>query len=259
MNRKPKIVNCKSKNGNIEDNGNGNNSNGRKGGNMRKRLFLISLLILMSIVSIHSEPYKPKPILLIHGIDGNSKCWGVSPKYVDTTYNNKIYNIAKDSIIKDSIIDGRILPVCLEKLLPMVWNWYNWEVAQSDTPTYTPDSIANFTGPSYPNKAFLEIVNFHDNNGSPDPNYPNKTFLEIVNFHDNNDGTGPSDTSRTATWVNDTTAKIILIAHSMGNTTIHQAMIWDTMLVHHIHKHISVDGVNAGTWVATPGAGDLVC
>jgi hypothetical protein len=30
------------------------------------------------------------------------------------------------------------------------------------------------------------------------------------------------------------------------------------MLVHHIHKHISVDGVNAGTWVATPGAGDLV-
>ncbi|MCK4523918.1 hypothetical protein KAU15_03235, partial [candidate division WOR-3 bacterium] len=224
-------------------------------------------------VSIYSEPYKPKPILFIHGIDGNSKCWGVSPKYVDTTYNNKIYNIAKDSIIKDSIIDGRILPVCLEKLLPMVWNW---DTLGYDT-TYTiPGGVTGWPeDPSYPNKTFLEIINFNDNNGSIDKpgnywpiadRYNSPTYCcqaeelsnRIRSVLGEYYGTGPSDTSRTATWVNDTTAKLILVAHSMGNTTIHQAMIWDSMLVHHIYKHISVDGVNAGTWVATPGAGDLV-
>jgi hypothetical protein len=157
----------------------------------------------------------------------------------------------------------------------MVWSW---DTLGYDN-TYTiPGGVTNYPYPdlAYPNKTFLEIVNFHDNNGSIDkpgnywpiadrynsPTYccqAEELFNRIRSVLGEYYGTGPSDTSRTATWVNDTTAKIILIAHSMGNTTIHQAMIWDTMLVHHIHKHISVDGVNAGTWVATPGAGDLIC
>ena len=206
---------------------NGNDSNGRKGGKMRKSCILFLMFIISINILINAEPYKPKPILLIHGIDGNSKCWGVSPKYVDTTYNNKIYNIAKDSIIKDSIIDGRILPVCLEKLIPMVWNWYN-----SGDSTYTPDpyniSIPEENRKRYPNKALLEIVNFHDNNGSIDipgnywpiaDKYDSPTYCcqaeELANrirsvlgeYY----GTGPADTSRTATWVNDTTANSIAI------------------------------------------------
>jgi len=128
---------------------------------MRRRLFLISLLILMSIVSIYAEPYKPKPILFIHGIDGNSKCWGVSP--VKININGSI--VKGDSIDKDSIIDGRILPVCLEKLIPMVWNWDT--LGYDDTYTI-PGGVPGHEepDPAYPNKTFLEIVNFHDNNGN---------------------------------------------------------------------------------------------
>ena len=127
------------------------------------KIFRLSIIfLLLSITIIKAEPYKPKPILFIHGIDGNSKCWGVSP---DTVNINGII-LKSDSINKDSIIDGGILPVCLEKLTPIVWAWYNWEKGQGLPRTYTPDSTAEITGNRYPNKTFLEIINFDDNSGS---------------------------------------------------------------------------------------------
>jgi hypothetical protein len=42
---------------------------------MRKSLVLFLVFIFSLIILINAKPYKPKPILLIHGIDGNSKCW----------------------------------------------------------------------------------------------------------------------------------------------------------------------------------------
>ena len=127
------------------------------------KIFRLSIIfLLLSITIIKAEPYKPKPILFIHGIDGNSKCWGVSP--VKISINGII--VKSDSIDKDSIIDGRILPVCLEKLLPMVWNNYKWEKEHGISPTYTPDPDST---PAYPNKSFLEIINFDDNCGSVNP------------------------------------------------------------------------------------------
>ena len=90
---------------------------------MRKRLVLFLMLLISVNILINAEPYKPKPILFVHGLNGNSKCWGVSPDTI--TINGK--KIKSDSINKDSMINGKILPVCLEKLKPMVWAWYNWE------------------------------------------------------------------------------------------------------------------------------------
>ena len=190
----------------------------------------ISVLLLMFIIginiSIKAEPYKPKPILFIHGINGNSKCWGVSP--VKININGSI--VKGDSIDKDSIIDGCILPVCLEKLTPMVWNWYNWEKSNNFNPSFTPSDTSSliqeeYIKKSYPNKAFLEIVNFHDINGTinklgPWPDgYNSPTYTcqgqelatRIRSVLGEYYGTGPSDTSRNATWVNDTTANSIAI------------------------------------------------
>ena len=90
---------------------------------MRKRLVLFLMLLISINILTNAEPYKQKPILFIHGIDGNSKCWGVNPDTI--TIDGK--TIKSDSINKDSMINGKILPVCLEKLKPIVWAWYNWE------------------------------------------------------------------------------------------------------------------------------------
>ena len=123
------------------------------------KIFRLSIILLiLSITLIKAEPYKPKPILFVHGIDGDSKAWGVRP------VKDSITGLRSDTINKDSIMpgDSMILPKCLEKLTPIVWAWYNWEKEHGLNITYT---FAD-TQPAYPNKSFLEIINFDDNCGS---------------------------------------------------------------------------------------------
>jgi hypothetical protein len=51
------------------------------GGTMRKYILILLILLEVSIV-IQAEPYKPYPILFIHGVGATSEgCWGAG---VDT-------------------------------------------------------------------------------------------------------------------------------------------------------------------------------
>ena len=132
------------------------------------KIFRLSIIfLLLSITLTKAEPYKPKPILFVHGIDGDSKAWDVRP---DTVTINGIM-LRNDTIDKDSIMpgDSMILPKCIEKLTPIVWAWYNSEKEQhpGQTPTYTPSDNSHLVEAEvarrYPNKTFLEIINFDDN------------------------------------------------------------------------------------------------
>ena len=131
------------------------------------KIFRLSIIFLiLSITLTKAEPYKPKPILFVHGIDGDSKAWGVKPMYKDTVANGKNYKITRDTINKDSIMpgDSMILPKCLEKLTPIVWAW---DTLGYDTSYTIPGGVPGWAeDPAYPNKTFLEIINFDDNSGS---------------------------------------------------------------------------------------------
>jgi len=107
-----------------------------------KKLFVIQLFSV-SLLTLSAEPYKPYPILLIHGIASNSGTWG-APTI-----------LSSDSIPKDSIISGHTYGHFLDHLNPYVIAW------DAIDESYTEDE----TDPAYPNKTFLEVINF-DN--SPD-------------------------------------------------------------------------------------------
>ena len=119
---------------------------------MIKRISIILIFLIFSIIVSNAEPYKPYPILLIHGIASNSGTWG-APTI-----------LRSDSIPEDSIKSGHTYDHFLDYMDPYVIEW--WKTDKSYT---HPDS-----SPAYPNKTFLEIINFNENRGSIDPNpgYP---------------------------------------------------------------------------------------
>ncbi len=125
-----------------------------------KRYVFAFFMTLGSV--IFAEPYKPYPILFVHGMGSNSKRWGV----VCDTFP-KWLNWGK---FTDSIIDwdenktfGHFLPL----MQPYAWRWYEWEKEQGLDPTYTPttnrDSVPEEKiRARFPNKCFLEVVNMDD-------------------------------------------------------------------------------------------------
>ena len=138
----------------------------------------VFLFVFISLI-LFSAPYKPYPILLVHGRSGSSETWGVglpSPGMQEKVLADiKIfkvgfayYNPCPDTIIADSIERGSGYDKLLKYMKPYAWAWYEWEEAQGDTPTYTPDPNAPFTGSGYPNKSFLEVVNVNYPTGSVD-------------------------------------------------------------------------------------------
>jgi hypothetical protein len=102
--------------------------------------FLITLLFLSSLFSY---PYKPKPILFVHGRSGDQQTWGIR-RHKDRNPN--------DIIIKDSIIQGGTFDVFLQKMIPycVVWD----SIDSSYTSPTNPKDTAIFL-----NKSFLEIWN----------------------------------------------------------------------------------------------------
>jgi len=112
-------------------------------------------LFTVFLLTLSAEPYKPYPILLIHGIASNSGTWG-APTI-----------LRSDSIPKDSIRSGNTYDHFLDYMTKYAYKWYDWEVEQSLEPSYTPDpGLPAPIGPRFPNKTFLEVINFDDNRGS---------------------------------------------------------------------------------------------
>jgi pimeloyl-ACP methyl ester carboxylesterase len=198
--------------------------------------FLITLLFLSSLFSY---PYKPKPILFVHGFMGNSGNWGV--KIADYCIIPRC-----DTIEKDSIIQGSTFDVFLQKMIPYVYAWWIYDTSY----TRPEDTL-------FPNKSFLEIINFNDPSGSLDPdtaNYPKpfkgqgdelvERIRSILNeYYGNN-------------WENNPDAKVILIAHSQGGVVIREALKEDTTLIPHIAKIITLTTPHLGTILANLGVRD---
>jgi len=87
-----------------------------------------------------SYPYKPKPILFVHGRSGDQQTWGIR-RHKDRNPD--------DIIIKDSIIQGRTFDVFLQKMIPYAEAWYQIDSSYTFADTQS----------AYPNKSFLEIWN----------------------------------------------------------------------------------------------------
>jgi hypothetical protein len=210
-----------------------------------RKVYLFSLLFLgiVSILSSDVYPYKPSPILLIHGYNGNSKTWGVG------AYMNG--EIRTDSIHPDSIESGSTYEHLLDYLNPIVQVWHDYEVTHNLPVTYTTPDMA-----TYPNKTFLEIYNFKHPLGSFDPDagggFPpwaeqegwgtelrgkiEKTLKEYY---------GPD-------WANDPNAKLILIAFSGGGLGVRQALTEAASHTPDLRSHVKLLITTATPHLGTP-------
>ncbi len=88
---------------------------------MSRSIRLLILMIFMCLTIMRAEPYKPKPILMIHGIGSNSSSWGASTK------NPRLDR--GELICKDSVDahPEKTFAHFLPYMIPYVWTWYNWE------------------------------------------------------------------------------------------------------------------------------------
>ena len=112
-----------------------------------KRYVLI--LIFLSVI-LYSAPYKPYPILFVHGMGSKSATWGAQV-FEDENGN-------RTDSIKPEITDNSTFDNFLTLMKPYAWAWYEWEKEQGLNPTYTFADSQD----AYPNKSFLEVVNMDD-------------------------------------------------------------------------------------------------
>ena len=163
---------------------------------MIRKSQLLFLLVLITITLIKADPYKPKPILFIHGVGSNSRAWDAPTFPLKNLYINGHLrkNFFTDSLLKDSIIadsvqlsnllqdtvsaTGEYLNGLLNlktygtgtyahfwrKMEPIVNEWWRYQKNNSFPITFTVDSSS-----SWPNKTFLEVISFDDPWGSVDP------------------------------------------------------------------------------------------
>jgi len=143
------------------------------------------ILIIMSLIGLYAQnyPYKPKPILFVHGYNANSGTWGVKPDSAGKiSYLTVLpglgplpairwpgYNPSTDSIIRDSIKEGDTY----DRFLPIMEPYcYVWDEIDG---SYTkPDDEG------YPNKSFLEVWNADYPLGSIDEESWGYFFLGCV-------------------------------------------------------------------------------
>ena len=212
------------------------------GGIMRRYTFLI-LLFLGFVVVLQAEPYKPYPIIFVHGLGSSSGAWGAP------TINRS------DSIPQSSIESGHTYDHFLDYMHPYVWML---DTLGYDT-TYTiPGGIPGWPkDPAYPNKTFLEVVNMDDPWGSIDNNYITRGGYESYHYTSWQDelwhrikevlkeyfGDG---------WESNPKAKVIIICHSAGAPATREMFRVHPDIVDHVHQLITADGVNEGSWLATP-------
>ena len=111
---------------------------------MRRYIFLF---ILGFSLFLYSEPYKPYPILFVHGLGAGSGSWGPEPDKDRT-----------DWVYKDSIQEGSTYEHFLDYMNPYAIAW-----DEIDSTYTTPGDTFSYPGRSgYPNKSFLEVVNMDE-------------------------------------------------------------------------------------------------
>jgi len=139
---------------------------------MKKYVFL---LIFTFSFLLQSEPYKPHPILFVHGLASNSGAWGASTK---DPKNDRSEWICKDSVDNHP---EETYAQFLNYMNPYAIVWDEIDPSYTHpggTPTHpNPD-------PDYPNKAFLEVVNMDDPVGSVDEDYVGYGYNSPINGYD---------------------------------------------------------------------------
>ena len=171
---------------------------------MRRSMFLFVFISLI----LFSAPYKPYPILFVHGLGSGSGCWGASP---DTLRSDWIY--------KDSIIDNSTMDNFLSLMKPYAIAW------DSLDPSYTSPINPQDTA-TYPNKSFLEVVNMDDPWGSVDEDYH---WGELYGYESDEYTSWQDELYHRVRevleeyygdgWEDNPEAKVILIVHSTGAPT----------------------------------------
>ena len=179
--------------------------------------FIILSIIICDAIFADVLPYKPYPIIFIHGYTSGSGTWGASTK--DPIHDRK------EEICKDSVLahPEATYSHFLNYMLPMVEVWHEYEVSHGLSWTYTISTMDNF-----PNKTFLEVINFDEACGSVDeggeglpPPYHNQIgwgkelWIRIKEVLEEYYGDG--DPNTTDEWDNNPEAKVILIGHSTGD------------------------------------------
>jgi len=104
-----------------------------------EKLFVVQLFTVF-LIALNAEPYKPYPIIFVHGMGSNAGAWGLE--------------YSEDNWIKEIEDDGT-----LDHFLDYMNTYVDaWEAVDT---TYTIP-----TDDAYPNKTFLEVINFDYNRGS---------------------------------------------------------------------------------------------
>jgi len=204
---------------------------------MRKYPFLI-LLFFCFIGVLKSEPYKPYPILFVHGINSGSGTWGAEVENREEG----------DWISADKVDSFSTYYHFLRYMHPYVWML---DTLGYDT-TYTiPGGISGWPkDDAYPNKTFLEVINFDDNRGSidPDPRYPNFDGQGDELWHRINE---IMEEYYGEDWQGNRNAKIILVAHSAGGLSVRECIYAHAdVLKPHIAKVITLGSPHNGCELA---------
>lgn len=202
-----------------------------------KKLFVIQLFTV-SLLTLSAEPYKPYPVLFIHGVGATSQgSWGAG---VDTLEDGEQ--------LSDWVTSWEsTFSQFLDYMHPYATTWDEID------PSYTIPGDADPVEGFYPNKAFVEIINFDDNRGSldPDPEYPDpysgqgdELWHRIKEILDEYYGEGQ--------WEENRNAKVILVGHSMGALATRQAIKEDiiyhnSLLVPHIDKVLTMGAPLCGS------------
>jgi len=124
-----------------------------------KKVFILQLFTVF-MLTLSAEPYKPYPILFIHGVGAASEgCWGAG---VDTLGDGDEQQLSDWVTSWESTYSQ-----FLDYVHPYVYAWWDYENDLGLEPTYTrPEDIVR-----YPNKTFLEVVNMDAPWGSIDDDY----------------------------------------------------------------------------------------
>ena len=109
---------------------------------MRKLL----IITFFSLGLLYGEPYKPYPVILIHGISGSSKDFGV-----ELAENPPDQNPRSEWIEPNKILPGYPYEKLLNLALPYC---YVFDTLKIDTSISIPGES------KYPNKSFIEIFNY---------------------------------------------------------------------------------------------------
>jgi len=190
---------------------------------MKSSFILILLCSMVFVLFGNSSPYRPFPIIWVHGLGGSSGDWGAPTR-------NREDWIPAESIKIGSTFDKFI-------------HYYFYP--------YYAESLEIW----YPNHTRLEVINFDWNNGSIDAD----STWDVFPPYCDQPGQGWELRQRIKevleeyygqNWQSDTSAKVIIVAHSMGCATSREVIREEPSLANHIKKFVLLDGANNGSYAA---------